>query len=73
VTYRQKRVTTWLLLLYVVGTASNYYLNLCFMPRYAGVIMMLGVLAVLILLPRVSSTREETERDKNAKGHSDDQ
>lgn len=71
-TYRQKRVITWLLLLYVVGTAANYYLNLGFMPRYAGAIMMLGVLAVLVLIPRIIATRDEIEGNKNASSHSDD-
>jgi hypothetical protein len=66
-TYNQKRLVAGLLLLLVVSSAANYYLNLGFFPRFAKLLMMLVVLATLVYVFRFGLSRDEMERYRSRK------
>jgi hypothetical protein len=66
-TYNKKRIVAVALLLFVVFSAANYYLSLGILPRYAGLIMMSGVLVVLVFISRFAPTRKEFEENQNNK------
>lgn len=70
-TYNQKRLVAVALLLFVVLSAANYYLNLGILPRLAKFLVMFGVLMVLVYIFRFGPTREEMEeyRRKKKEGH----
>jgi hypothetical protein len=66
-TYNRKRLVAGLLLLLVVASGANYYLNLGFIPRFAKLLMMFVVLATLVYIVRFGPTRDEMERHRNRK------
>jgi hypothetical protein len=66
-TYNKKRIVAVALLLFVVFSAANYYLSLGIFPRYAGLIMMSGVLIVLVYISRFAPARKEFEENQNNK------
>ena len=69
-TYKSKRLLAGLLLIFNVATAANYYLNLSYLPRFAKLFMMSGVLMTLVYVFRFEPTREEMEgyrRNKRVK------
>jgi hypothetical protein len=60
-TYNKKRLVAAVLLAFIVLAAANYDLSLGILPRYAGLIMMLGVLMTLVYISRFAPTQEEFE------------
>lgn len=66
-TYGKKRVAAACLLLFIVLSAANYYLSLGVFPRYAGLIMLLGVLMILVYVSRFRPTREEFDEHRKTK------
>lgn len=67
-TYNQKRLIAAVLLLFIALAAANYYLNLGILPKFAKLIMMLGVLMVLIYICLFGPTREEMEEHRRKNG-----
>lgn len=63
-TYNKKRIVAALLLLFILLAVVNYYLGLGIFPRFAKLIMLLGVLVILIFALRFAPTREEFEEHR---------
>lgn len=64
-TYIKKRIIEVLLFAFILLSGANYYLNLGIFPRYAGLMMMLGVLMILIYAFRFRRTPEERKEYEN--------
>lgn len=67
-TYNKKRIVAALLLIFIVFSTANYYLDLGIFPRFAKLIMLLGVLMILIFAFRFAPTREESEEHRRRRG-----
>jgi len=65
VTRKQRTFVAWLLLLLLLAAGANYYLNLGFLPRLAGLLMTLPMLGILVLATRYRHIPDETERHKD--------
>jgi hypothetical protein len=55
------RLIAVLLLLYLIFAAANYYLNLGVFPKFAKLIVLLGVLMVLVYVSRFGVTQKDIE------------
>ena len=65
--YTQKRIVAALLSVFVALAGANYYLGFGIFPRYAKLIMLLGVLLTLVFVGRFGPTRDEMERHRSRK------
>ena len=61
-TRKQRTFIAWMLLLLLLATGANYYLNLGFLPKFAGLLMNLPMLGILVLATRYRYIPDETER-----------
>jgi hypothetical protein len=66
-TYNQKRIVAALLLVFVALAGANYYFGFGILPRYAKLIMLLGVLLTVIYVGRFGPTRDEMEKHRSRK------
>ena len=64
-TRKQRTFIAWLLLLLLLTTGANYYLNLCFLPRFARLLMILPMFVILVLVTRYRYIPDEAERHKD--------
>lgn len=64
-TRKQRTFIAWVLLLLLLATGANYYLNLGFLPRFASLLMTLPMLGILVMATRYRYIPDETERHKD--------
>lgn len=64
-TRKQRTVIAWVLLLLLIATGANYYLDLGFLPRFARLLMSLPILGIFVLGTRYRYIPEDTERHED--------
>jgi hypothetical protein len=64
----RKRLIAAALLLYLIFAMANYYLNLGVLPKFAGLMVLVGVLLVLVYISRFGATRKGIEEIRRGTG-----